>query len=219
MPLTVIQIEILNRWLTWRQSDKPQGQVKWHAKWQWQSQSQGSGVSGATPQAPAREGGRAAPLSNYQALGLRNPDTPESWAKVPICNHQITEDDKVLRMFKDVDFITSKIYSDCQVQSWYKAKQLQPPNRPWEERWLRHSYASNDPGMPSLSVVAAGGVGLASLEPSGSWCKGLAWRQELGEGKGMAGKCEEQSCAGHWKRMRERWSSLFREKTNRNQNI
>ena len=66
-----------------------------------------------------RHGKAGEPLHslNYQALGLRNPDTPESWAKVPICNHQITEDDKVLRMFKDVDFITSKIYSDCQVQS------------------------------------------------------------------------------------------------------
>ena len=74
-------------------------------------------MSGATLQAPAPEGGKASPLCNYQVLGSRNPDTPETWANVPNCNHEITEHNKVLKMFKDVDFITSKIYSDCQVQN------------------------------------------------------------------------------------------------------
>lgn len=47
----------------------------------------------------------ASPFYSYQVLGSRNPNTPQSWAKVLICNRQITEYDKVLEMFKNVDFI------------------------------------------------------------------------------------------------------------------
>ena len=109
-------------------------------------------MSRATKQAPAPEGGKASLLCNYQVRGSRNPDTPETWAKVPNCNHQIAQHNKYLKCLKTWISLRPKSIVIVRYQADTKLSNYNLQIDLGRKDGCRHLYASNDPRLDCKEI-------------------------------------------------------------------